>query len=75
MALDQEQYHSQKMRNNILRNIGHAFVKMGQYADAISSFEHVLDQRSVLCCTGAGLCESGSHQTANLECVECVCSG
>merc|ERR1719272_26310 len=47
MALDQEQYHSQKMRNNILRNIGHAFVKMGQYADAISSFEHVLEQRPI----------------------------
>lgn len=45
MAYDMLPYTQQKMRNKILKNIGHAFVLMGQYADAISSYEHVLEQR------------------------------
>ena len=45
MALDQIPYTQQQMRNKILRNIGHAFMLMGQYDDAISSYEHVLESR------------------------------
>jgi intraflagellar transport protein 88 len=47
MAYDMLPHTQQKMRNKILKNIGHAFVLMGQYADAISSYEHVLDQRPI----------------------------
>lgn len=38
-------YTQQQMRNKVLRNIGHAFVKMGSYSDAIASYEHVLNER------------------------------
>ncbi|KAI8909651.1 hypothetical protein EDD86DRAFT_190714 [Gorgonomyces haynaldii] len=39
MALDQIPNTNRDFRLKIMRNIGNAFVKMGQYADAITSFE------------------------------------
>jgi len=45
MALDQIPYANQMIRNKVMKNIGHAFVAMGQYNEAIASYEHVLDQR------------------------------
>jgi len=44
-ALDQLPYPQQKMRNKIIRNIGHAWVHLGQYSDALNSYEHVLSER------------------------------
>ena len=32
-------------RLKILRNIGAVFVKMGQYSDAISTYEHIMSER------------------------------
>jgi len=37
MALDQIPKTSKDMRFKIMRNIGHAFVKLGQFQDAIES--------------------------------------
>lgn len=45
MSLDQIPFVHQLMRNKVMKNIGHAFVEMGQYAEAIASYEHVLEQR------------------------------
>lgn len=32
-------------RLKILQNIGTVFVKMGQYGDAITSFEHIMEEK------------------------------
>ncbi|XP_075275171.1 intraflagellar transport protein 88 homolog isoform X3 [Opisthocomus hoazin] len=42
MALDQIPSAHKEMRIKIMQNIGVAFIKTGQYADAISSFEHIM---------------------------------
>uniref|UniRef100_A0A8C5M063 Intraflagellar transport protein 88 homolog n=1 Tax=Leptobrachium leishanense TaxID=445787 RepID=A0A8C5M063_9ANUR len=42
MALDQIPGAHKEMRIKIMQNIGIAFVKTGQYADAINSFEHIM---------------------------------
>ncbi|KAL8191003.1 UNVERIFIED_CONTAM: Intraflagellar transport protein 88 [Gekko kuhli] len=42
MALDQIPSVHKEMRIKIMQNIGVAFVKTGQYTDAISSFEHIM---------------------------------
>ncbi|CAH2225249.1 intraflagellar transport 88 homolog isoform X1 [Pelobates cultripes] len=42
MALDQIPGAHKEMRIKIMQNIGVAFVKTGQYADAINSFEHIM---------------------------------
>ena len=44
MAMDQIGAVSRSMRFKIMRNIGLAFVKMGQYQDAVHSFESIADQ-------------------------------
>jgi len=44
MALDQVPNTHQKMRIKIMQNIGIVFVKMGQYNDAITSFEHIMQE-------------------------------
>ena len=37
-----------------MMNIGHAFVKLGQYSDAAKAYEHLLEQTPVrVCCAGA----------------------
>ncbi|KAM6382488.1 intraflagellar transport protein 88 homolog isoform 4-T4 [Alca torda] len=42
MALDQIPSVHKEMRIKIMQNIGVAFIKTGQYVDAISSFEHIM---------------------------------
>ncbi|OXB81362.1 UNVERIFIED_CONTAM: hypothetical protein H355_001579 [Colinus virginianus] len=42
MALDQIPSVHKEMRIKIMQNIGVAFIKTGQYMDAISSFEHIM---------------------------------
>jgi intraflagellar transport protein 88 len=44
MALDQLPATSKEVRFKIMRNIGTAFVRMGQYQDAMQAFETVMDQ-------------------------------
>ena len=46
MALDQISDVHKGMRLKILQNIGTVFVKMGRYADAITSFEHIMEERA-----------------------------
>ena len=46
MALDQIPDVHKGMRLRILQNIGTVFVKMGQYADAITSFEHIMEEKA-----------------------------
>ena len=43
MALDMIPKTYKETRFRILRNIGHAFVKLGQFQDAINSYESVLE--------------------------------
>lgn len=42
MALDILPSTSKEMRYKVSRNIGHAYVKLGQYSDAISHYEQIL---------------------------------
>lgn len=42
MALDQTTVANQEMRNKITKNIALAFVKLGQYHDAIQNFESII---------------------------------
>ncbi|XP_059145083.1 intraflagellar transport protein 88 homolog isoform X2 [Physella acuta] len=44
MALDQVPNTHKEMRTKIMQNIGITFVKMGQYSDAITSFEHIMSE-------------------------------
>lgn len=44
MALDQVPNTHKSMRVHIMQNIGITFVKMGQYGDAITSFEHIMTE-------------------------------
>ncbi|XP_069747454.1 intraflagellar transport protein 88 homolog isoform X2 [Narcine bancroftii] len=44
MALDQISNSHKEMRIKIMQNIGVVFVKMGQYSDAITSFEHIMSE-------------------------------
>ncbi|XP_072899793.1 intraflagellar transport protein 88 homolog isoform X1 [Hemitrygon akajei] len=44
MALDQISSSHKEMRIKIMQNIGVVFVKMGQYSDAITSFEHIVSE-------------------------------
>lgn len=46
MALDQISDVHKGMRLKILQNIGTVFVKMGRYSDAITSFEHIMEERA-----------------------------
>ena len=43
MALDQIPNTGKEMRLKIMRNIGNAFVRLGQFPDAIQSFETIMD--------------------------------
>ncbi|XP_006822667.1 intraflagellar transport protein 88 homolog [Saccoglossus kowalevskii] len=45
MALDQVPNTHKDMRIKIMQNIGVVFVKMGQYSDAITSFEHIMGEK------------------------------
>jgi intraflagellar transport protein 88 len=42
MALDQVSTSHELIRAKILQNIGLVFVKMGQYSDAVTSYEHIM---------------------------------
>ncbi|KAA0195074.1 Intraflagellar transport protein 88 [Fasciolopsis buskii] len=44
MGLDQVPNTHKCMRIKIMQNIGIAFVKLGQYGDAITSFEHIMQE-------------------------------
>ncbi|XP_048834730.1 intraflagellar transport protein 88 homolog isoform X2 [Brienomyrus brachyistius] len=44
MALDQISNTHKDMRIKIMQNIGVVFIRMGQYSDAISSFEHIMTE-------------------------------
>ncbi|XP_056145107.1 intraflagellar transport protein 88 homolog isoform X2 [Lampris incognitus] len=44
MALDQISNSHKDMRIKILQNIGVVFIRMGQYSDAITSFEHIMSE-------------------------------
>lgn len=44
MALDQVPNTHKEMRTKIMQNIGITFVKIGQYNDAITSFEHIMSE-------------------------------
>ncbi|KAK3741791.1 hypothetical protein QZH41_001560 [Actinostola sp. cb2023] len=62
MALDQVPTTHREMRIKIMQNIGVAFVKMGQYSDSVTSFEHIMAEKSnfqtgfnlILCYYGLG---------------------
>eukprot|EP00484_Ammonia_sp_Unknown_P022765 CAMPEP_0197030388 /NCGR_PEP_ID=MMETSP1384-20130603/9631_1 /TAXON_ID=29189 /ORGANISM="Ammonia sp." /LENGTH=780 /DNA_ID=CAMNT_0042459721 /DNA_START=22 /DNA_END=2364 /DNA_ORIENTATION=- len=43
MSLDQIGDISYKLKMCIMRNIGNAFLKLGQFVDAIQSFEHIVE--------------------------------
>ena len=51
-----------------MRNIGLVFVRMGQYADAITSLEHIMDEKADF--TTGELC--GGVRVCVCVCV-CVC--
>ncbi|EPY35529.1 intraflagellar transport protein IFT88 [Strigomonas culicis] len=42
-ALDETPMAGKELRNKLYRNIGNCFVKMGQYRDAVNSFETVVE--------------------------------
>lgn len=42
MALDIIPATSKQMRFNIIKNIGHAFVKLGRFNEAIQSYDNVM---------------------------------
>lgn len=42
MALDLIPASSKEMRFKILKNIGHAFVKLGKFQEAINSYETII---------------------------------
>ncbi|XP_041858292.1 intraflagellar transport protein 88 homolog isoform X2 [Melanotaenia boesemani] len=44
MALDQISNTHKEMRIKIMQNIGVVFVRLGQYSDAITSFEHIMSE-------------------------------
>ncbi|KAM9321360.1 intraflagellar transport protein 88 homolog isoform 1-T1 [Gastrophryne carolinensis] len=44
MALDQIPGAHRQMRIKIMQNIGVTFIKTGQYADAVNSFEHIMSE-------------------------------
>ncbi|CAN9497498.1 unnamed protein product [Ophioblennius macclurei] len=44
MALDQISNAHKEVRIKIMQNIGVVFVRMGQYADAVTSFEHIMSE-------------------------------
>lgn len=44
MALDQISNAHKEVRIKIMQNIGLVFVRMGQYSDAITSFEHIMSE-------------------------------
>ncbi|XGW20351.1 hypothetical protein V3C99_003842 [Haemonchus contortus] len=46
MALDQVPSIQKETRIKILNNIGVAFIKMGKYDEAMSTFEHCVDERA-----------------------------
>ena len=46
MALDQVPNHFQTMRIRIMGNIGACFIKMGQFEDAITSYEHIMNEHA-----------------------------
>ncbi|KAK5981107.1 OSM-5 [Trichostrongylus colubriformis] len=46
MALDQVPSIQKETRINILNNIGVAFIKMGKYDEAMSTFEHCVEERA-----------------------------
>lgn len=48
------------LRLKILRNIGAVFVKMGQYSDAISTYEHIMSESGDF---KTGLCTLTHTQT------------
>jgi intraflagellar transport protein 88 len=43
MALDQIPNTSKELRYKIMRNIGHSFVRLGQFHDAIDQYETVVN--------------------------------
>eukprot|EP00961_Rhodomonas_salina_P138753 1866740-Rhodomonas_salina.1 len=45
MALDQIGSSGKELRFKIMRNIGNAFVRMGNYQDAIMSYEAIMEGR------------------------------
>jgi len=45
MALDQIPNTHKDVRIRIMKNIGIVFVKMGQYADAITTYEHIMSDK------------------------------
>ncbi|XP_065906422.1 intraflagellar transport protein 88 homolog [Dysidea avara] len=45
MALDQIQNVHKDVRLKILQNIGAVFVRMGQYSDAMTSYEHIMSEK------------------------------
>ncbi|XP_036413762.1 intraflagellar transport protein 88 homolog [Colossoma macropomum] len=44
MALDQISNAHTEMRIKIMQNIGVSFIRMGQYSDAITSFDHIMSE-------------------------------
>uniref|UniRef100_A0A3Q3XHF3 Uncharacterized protein n=1 Tax=Mola mola TaxID=94237 RepID=A0A3Q3XHF3_MOLML len=44
MALDEISNAHKELRIKIMQNIGLVFVRMGQYSDAITSFEHIMSE-------------------------------
>ena len=67
MALDQIPDIHKGVRLKILGNIGSVFVQMGRYADAITSFETIMDEEANF---KTGLLNNYSYgYTKNFQCI------
>ncbi|XP_057255638.1 intraflagellar transport protein 88 homolog isoform X2 [Pezoporus wallicus] len=79
MALDQIPSVHKEMRIKIMENIGVAFIKTGQYIDAISSFELIMSMSPnlktgfnlILCYFAIGNCEQMKNAFQKLIAVPC----
>uniref|UniRef100_A0A672UP12 Intraflagellar transport protein 88 homolog n=2 Tax=Strigops habroptila TaxID=2489341 RepID=A0A672UP12_STRHB len=79
MALDQIPSVHKEMRIKIMENIGVAFIKTGQYTDAISSFELIMSMSPnlktgfnlILCYFAIGNCEQMKKAFQKLIAVPC----
>ena len=65
MALDQIPNTGKEIRYKIMRNIGNAFVRLGQYSDAVKSFESVLEGRETQGRQRAEFQDDGEESSSN----------
>eukprot|EP00049_Salpingoeca_infusionum_P015355 m.298032 g.298032 ORF g.298032 m.298032 type:complete len:836 (-) comp15859_c3_seq1:96-2603(-) len=71
MALDQVPAEKESMRNAIMRNVGHCFIRLGQYNDAMKTFEHIIAQTPVRVLDGTERHEPGRDFESAFNCLLC----